>query len=165
MISSICRVHGYHDESCNKLVEDADCGTLTKSMIVFPFLKKVRFASKSSYSIQLAELLQTYCLATAMSDAQPSPETDVRVSWRSWKFWDIANMKFKSTKGPVMLWDFGELWKFMADFNWICQIDFPKIPHMWHWDLEAGTPTPYSTPAETGVVTWQIRFEWRSQHF
>ena len=50
-----------------------------------------------------------------MSDAQPSPETDVRVSWRSWKFRDIANMKFKSKKGPVILWDFGELWKFMAD--------------------------------------------------
>jgi len=51
-----------------------------QNMIVFSFLKKVCFASKSSYSIQLAELLQTYCLATAMSDAQPSPETDVRVS-------------------------------------------------------------------------------------
>ena len=49
--------------------------------------------------------------------------------------------------------------------NWIgCQIDFPKIPHMWQpWDLEAGTPTPYSTPADAGVVTWQIPFEWRSQ--
>ena len=81
----------------------------------FSFFEKSAFCKQVIYSIQLAELFANILLSNCHERCATIAWDGCEGFLKSLKILRYCKHEFKSTKGPVILWDFGELWKFMAD--------------------------------------------------